>query len=87
VSADLKKHGLTDKEDVIDPVTKRKLGRALVGPQHIIKLKHQVEKKLVARAGGPGYAYDRNLVPKGGGPHGAQALGTLGLYSMLAHGA
>ena len=87
VSAALKEHGLDDKEDIIDPVTKRPLGRALAGPQHIIKLKHQVEKKMVARAGGPGYAYDRNLVPKGGGPHGAQALGTLGLYSMLAHGA
>jgi len=87
VSNDLKAHGLTDKETVIDPITNRPLGEALVGPQHIVKLKHQVEKKLVARAGGPGYAYDRNLVPKGGGPHGAQALGTLGLYSMLAHGA
>lgn len=87
VVKDLKKHGLTDKEEVFDPTTGRKLGEVLVGPQHIIKLKHQVEKKLVARAGGPGYAYDRNMVPKGGGPHGAQALGTLGLYSMLAHGA
>lgn len=87
VVADLKKHGLEDKEDIVDPITGRTLGSVLTGPQYIVKLKHQVEKKLVARAGGPGYAYDRNLVPKGGGPHGAQALGTLGLYSMLAHGA
>jgi DNA-directed RNA polymerase subunit beta' len=87
VTADLKAHGLTDKEVIIDPLSGRTLGEALVGPQHIIKLKHQVEKKLIARAGGPGYAYDRNFVPKGGGPHGAQALGQLGLYSMLAHGA
>jgi DNA-directed RNA polymerase subunit beta' len=89
VTADLKAHGFsTDgKEEIIDPTTGKSLGKVLTGPQHVIKLKHQVEKKLVARAGGPGYAYDRNLVPKGGGPHGAQALGTLGLYSMLAHGA
>ena len=87
VSQDLRKHGLTDKEEVVDPKTGQVLGSVLVGPQHILKLKHQVEKKLVARAGGPGYAYDANLIPKGGGPHGAQALGTLGLYSMLAHGA
>lgn len=87
VTKDLKDHGLTDKEEVVDPKSGRKLGDVLVGPQHVIKLKHQVEKKMVARAGGPGYAYDRNMVPKGGGPHGAQALGTLGLYSMLAHGA
>jgi DNA-directed RNA polymerase subunit beta' len=83
---DLKKYGISDKEEVFDS-TGRKLGDVLVGPQHIVKLKHQVEKKLVARAGGPGYAYDRNMIPKGGGPHGAQALGMLGLYSMLAHGA
>ena len=83
---DLKKHGLTDKEEVFDPNGK-KLGDVLVGPQHIFKLKHQVEKKLVARAGGPGYAYDRSMVPQSGGPHSAQRLGTLGLYSMLAHGA
>jgi DNA-directed RNA polymerase subunit beta' len=87
VSADLKKHGLKDRELVYDPKTKRKMGNVLVGPQHIIKLKHQVEKKMVARAGGPGYAYDRSMIPKGGGLHGAQALGTLGLYAMLAHGA
>lgn len=86
VKEDLKKNGLTDKEVVYDPSGK-KLGEALVGPQHILKLKHQVEKKIVARAGGTGYAYDRNMIPKGGGPHGAQALGALGLYSMLAHGA
>jgi len=87
VVEDLNKNGIPDKEEVIDPTTGKVLGSVLTGPQHIVKLKHQVEKKLVARAGGPGYAYDRNLVPKGGGPHGAQALGTLGLYSMLAHGA
>jgi len=86
VTKDLEKHGLTDKELLIDPQTKQPMGRALVGPQYIFKLKHQVEKKMVARAGGPGYAYDRNMIPKGGGPHGAQALGTLGLYAMLAHG-
>lgn len=87
VSQELKKHGLTDKEEVFDGVSGKKLGEALVGVQHILKLQHQVEKKLSARAGGPGYAYDRNLIPRGGGAHGAQSLGALGLYAMLAHGA
>ena len=87
VEADLKKHGIPDKEPVYDGVTGRKLGDALVGVQHIIKLHHQVEKKLSARGGGVGYAYDSNLIPKGGGEHGAQSLGSLGLYAMLAHGA
>lgn len=87
VQADLKANGLTDKEMVFDPVSGRPMGEALVGPHYVHKLKHQVEKKLVARAGGPGYAYDVNHIPKGGGPHGAQAIDALGLYAMLAHGA
>jgi DNA-directed RNA polymerase subunit beta' len=84
---DLADHGIEDKEDIFDPTTGKKLGQVLVGPQYIQKLKHQVGKKLIARAGGPGYAYDVNRIPKGGGPHGAQALDTLGVYAMLAHGA
>ena len=87
VARDLKKHGIEDKEEVFDPKTGKSMGKVLVGPHYIHKLKHQVGKKLVARAGGPGYAYDRNKMPKGGGPHGAQALDSLGVYAMLAHGA
>jgi DNA-directed RNA polymerase beta subunit/DNA-directed RNA polymerase beta' subunit len=87
VTDELKAHDLPDKEDVVDPITGRVMGQALVGPQHIVKLVHQVDKKMIARAGGPGYTYDSSMVPKGGGPHGAQSLGALGLYAMLAHGA
>jgi DNA-directed RNA polymerase subunit beta' len=87
VTQDLEKHGLTDKETVYDPANGRPMGDVLVGPMHILKLHHQVEKKLSARALGYGYAYDKNKIPKGGGPHGAQSLGVLGLYAMLGHGA
>jgi DNA-directed RNA polymerase subunit beta' len=87
VQKDLKAHGLSDKELLFDPTSGKPMGEALVGPHYIHKLKHQVEKKLVARAGGPGYSYDVNHIPKGGGPHGAQAIDALGLYAMLAHGA
>ena len=87
VTQDLAKHGLTDKETVYDPMNERPMGDVLVGPMHMLKLHHQVEKKLSARALGYGYAYDRNKIPRGGGPHGAQSLGVLGLYAMLGHGA
>jgi hypothetical protein len=87
VEADLNHNGIPDKEELFDPLTGKSMGSALVGPHYIHKLKHQVGKKLVARAGGPGYVYDRNQMPKGGGPHGAQALDSLGVYAMLAHGA
>jgi len=87
VQKELKEHGLSDKEELIDPKTGKTMGRALVGPRYMHKLRHQVGKKLVARAGGPDYAYDMNRIPKRGGPHGAQALDSLGVYAMLASGA
>ena len=87
IARELKKHGIEDKEEIFDPKTGKSMGKVLVGPHYIHKLKHQVGKKLVARAGGPEYVYDRNRMPKGGGPHGAQALDSLGVYAMLAHGA
>jgi hypothetical protein len=87
VKKELKAAGIDDKEELVDPKTGKSMGKVLVGPHYMHKLEHQVSKKLVARAGGPGYAYDANRIPKGGGPHGAQALDALGVYAMLAHGA
>ena len=92
VKAELKKHGLDDQEELIDPKTGKSLGRALVGEQHMLKLQHQVEKKVSVRSGmtlkgeSP-ENYDNNLVPMGGGKSGAQTIGNLGMNVMLAHGA
>jgi DNA-directed RNA polymerase subunit beta' len=80
----LKKNGLTDKETLLDPKTKRPLGEVLVGPQYIFKLKHQVGTKLQARSRD---AYDVNKTPQRGGSYGGQSLGALGIYALLAHGA
>lgn len=92
VQDDLKRHGLSDTEELIDPATGINLGHVLTGPQHMLKLTHQVDKKISARAGMdlPGLAaegYDRNLMPVGGGKTGAQSMGNLGMYVMLSHGA
>lgn len=92
VQSDLKKHGIKDVESLYDPTTKQKLGDALVGFQHMIKLHHQVDKKVSVRSGMnlPGAEpekYDINLQPSGGGHTGGQAMDPLGLYSLLAHGA
>ena len=84
VEKDLKKAKVSDKETIIDPVNNKKVPGVLVGNQYILKLQHQVDKKMMSRSRD---GYDRNLVPKGGGAHGAQALGALGVYAMLAHGA
>lgn len=85
VQASLKAAKLTDKEVLYDAESKRPLGPVLVGPQYILKLKHQVGSKLTAR--GKGDNYDINNMPNRGGSRGGQALGPLGVYALLAHGA
>lgn len=92
VQAELKKHGIKDVESLYDPSNKQKLGDALVGNQHMIKLHHQVDKKVSVRSGMnlPGHEtekYDINLQPSGGGHAGGQSMDPLGLYALLAHGA
>jgi len=84
IQEELKKRGLSDTETLYDPVTKKPIGQVLTGNQYILKEKHQVEKKMSARSA---EAYDMTNIPKGGGPHGAQSIGSLGMYAMLAHGA
>jgi DNA-directed RNA polymerase subunit beta' len=93
VKADLKKHGISDQEELFDPDTKRSLGMVMVGPQHMLKLVHQIEHKVSVRSGMPAAAgetpekYDNNLIPSGSGKIGAQSIGHNGLYTLLAHGA
>jgi DNA-directed RNA polymerase subunit beta' len=90
---DLKTHGLSDEELVFDPKNpNRPLGSVLVGPQHLFKLKHQVEKKLFVRGGGTdltgrGLPYDVDKSPTKGGERGGQAIGALDMYALLGHDA
>lgn len=86
VVKELKEHGLSDTEEMYDPSTGKKLGDALTGHQYIMKLKHQVEKKLAVRSNDPKFTIDR--APKGtGAEHPGQAIGQLEFYALLAHGA
>ncbi len=92
VQTELKQHGLEDTEELIDPKTGKSLGKALMGPQQMLKLTHQIDKKLSARSGmaipgTPLEGYDLNLMPASGGKTGGQSMGNLGMYTMLAHGA
>lgn len=91
---ELKYHGLNDEEIVYDPKNPNKaMGSVLVGPQYLLKLRHQVEKKLSVRGGGTtldnkplAYTLDRQPVKKSG-VGGGQGFGQLELYAMLGHGA
>tara|TARA_B100000214_G_scaffold375555_1_gene362646 strand:- start:1774 stop:8061 length:6288 start_codon:yes stop_codon:yes gene_type:complete len=90
--AEMKKHGVSDQELVRDPKTDKILGSIISGKQYIQKLTHQVDKKMTSRPGGmlpgiSGYKYDINNQPKSGAPTGGQAMGALGLYSLLGHNA
>jgi DNA-directed RNA polymerase subunit beta' len=93
VKAELKSHGLSDQEELFDAETGKSLGPALVGPQHMLKLVHQIDKKISIRSGMaplPGDTpekYDNNLIPSGSGKTGGQSIGHNGLYTLLAHGA
>lgn len=82
----LEERGLSEETEIFDDNGKS-LGKVLVGKQYILKLNHQAEKKAAARSAGPGFEYTVNMEPKGGGKHGAQRIGELGLFAMLAHGA
>ncbi len=90
---DLSKHGLSDEEHVYDPDDiRRPIGSVLVGPQYILKLKHQVEKKMTVRGGGTSVSgghlpYDINKQPTKGGDHGGQSFGQLEVYALLGHDA
>jgi DNA-directed RNA polymerase beta subunit len=86
IKAELKKYNLKDTEIMFDPNTDKELGELMFGKQYIVKLKQQVSHKMASRSGGAGESYNINRIPKGS-EGGGQAIGHLGLYAMLAHGA
>jgi DNA-directed RNA polymerase subunit beta' len=94
VKKELKDSGLSDQEELFDPTTGLSMGKALVGPQYMLKLMQQIDKKNSVRSGMalPGgeedpELYDRNLLPASGGSTGGQSVGALDMYALLAHGA
>jgi DNA-directed RNA polymerase subunit beta' len=84
VKSALDERGLSETTELFDPSTGKSLGQVLTGKQYILKLHHQMVKKLTSRSRG---AYDVNKAPKKGGSTGAMSIGELGLYSLLSMGA
>jgi hypothetical protein len=83
----LDKSGLTETEDVFDPMTNRKLGQPItVGVGHVLKLHHTSASKMSARSQG---GYDADQQPLKGGSDAAQAKRLSGLeaHSLLSAGA
>jgi DNA-directed RNA polymerase subunit beta len=93
VKKELATHGLSDTEELIDPISGHSLGHALTGKQHMLQLNFQIDKKVSARSGMPlegaePESYDaETLLPSQGGKTGGQSMGNLGMYGLLGHGA
>jgi len=81
---EMKHHGVSDTEELHDPVTNSKFPNVLVGKQYILKLHHTAEKGLSVRSRD---TYDSNMLPAGGGPKGGQTMDAMGMYALLAHNA
>lgn len=81
---ELKAHGVSDTEEMIDPSTSKSYGKVLFGPQYILKLHHTAAKGLSSRSR---HSYDSNMVPQRGGPRGGQTMDAMGMYALLAHNA
>lgn len=86
VKDQLKKHGLSDTETLVDPATGKKLKNVLVGPQYTYKLMKTTETNYSARGLGDG-DYDVNQQPGTGGPTGSKGMGRLEFNALVAHDA
>jgi len=85
VEKEMKKHGVSDKEFLIDPITGKKTDRPVAsGQMYTLKLL-KGDKDAAARGLGP--AYTSNKQPAKGGSEGAKAIGQAEFYALVAHNA
>lgn len=83
IREDLKKHGLSDTEELFDQHGKS-FGHIMVGQPLVEKLFKTAKANVSARDAG---AYDIDNKPIKGGEDGSKAIDQLTLYGLLSHGA
>ena len=81
---ELAKHGLSDTEDVFDPITGRKIPKVFTGNRFIMKLHHTAESKGRGRDIG---GYTAEGLPSRGGEGGSKRVGSMEQAALLSHGA
>jgi len=81
--AEMKKHGVSDKESVFDPATGRTIPGVTVGQPYIMKLFKSTDTNFSARGVG---STDVNGQPTKGGDDGAKSIGRMDFFALLAHG-
>jgi hypothetical protein len=82
----LKKHNISDTEQLYDPVTGRHI-EAVVGPLYFSRLVHIGEDKLSTRSQGTGYSFDNQPSKSHGEGLSAKRIGNLGTTALLSHDA
>ena len=83
IKNDMKKHGITDTEELVDPQTGKSFGNVLVGKPFVEKLFKTAKANVSARDTG---RYDIDNKPIKGGDDGSKAIDQLTLYGLLSHG-
>jgi DNA-directed RNA polymerase subunit beta len=82
--AELARHGLKDREDLIDPVRGTKIRGIFTGNRFFMKLHHTSESKAQGR-GTAGYTMEGR--PAKGGPEGSKLISLMDVNAILSHGA
>lgn len=80
----LKEHGLSDKEEVLDPTTGRKIPGVFVGKSYFLKLFKTTDSNWAAHGA---ERYDYNQQPARGGDDGAKGIGKMEFDGLVAHNA
>lgn len=84
LKADLKKHNISDTEELFDPTTGHSYGQVMVGKPLVEKLFKTAKGNISARGTG---SYDIDNKPTRSGEDGSKAIDQLTLYGLLSHGA
>lgn len=77
---ELKKHGLSDAEEMVDPKTGKTLGKILTGPQYMLKLYKTSDQNWSARNVG---SYDNTMQPTKGGEEGSKSVGFMEALGLM----
>lgn len=83
---ELKKNNMSDKEDIEDPETGRKIKGIFTGNRFFLKLHHTSESKGQGRGIGSG-GYTSEETPAKGGEEGSKRVSLMDVNALLSHGA
>jgi DNA-directed RNA polymerase subunit beta len=84
VERELKKHGIKDTDDLMNPVNGKKIKKVLTGTMFLLKPSKTGEAGISARDVG---TYTADMLPMRGGKEGAKRIGSMETNALLAHNA